>query len=948
MNTHFSPSSCVFLMIVILSQIPTFLCADNNEYANCTQKFQCANFPNISYPFWGGNRPDYCGHPNFGLDCQGDAPRITIRSAYRVLAIDTTTRTLTVVREEFWNNTCPTHFQNTTLDTAHFTYLSDSQNLTLYYGCRRILASQTAIPGQLNCSVDGTNNTISFAMTSVTSSTNINISTCQTNVIVTVNQIEAVAFAINSINVRQVIGNGVGLKWDADNTECDQCVQSNGTCGSNSSSSGSFLCYCPDYRSHKISCNTSQSRTEVSIESKLQGIWFSKINLSFSFGKQIIAFTITCLITIIFFLKRRFASSANAVAFWKKESADDQNVEAFIRNHRSLAPKRYRYSDINKITNSFKDKLGQGGYGSVYKGELSDGRLVAVKVLSQTEGNGQEFINEVASISRTSHDRWTNSFATMNHESASTNCCLEWSILYQIAIGIAQGLEYLHRGCSTRIVHFDIKPHNILLDEDFRPKISDFGLAKLCQTKQSVISMLGARGTAGYIAPEVFSRTFGQVSHKSDVYSYGMMVLEMTGARDQKLGVVEMRENYFPHWIYEHLEHDKDLRLQDVVTTKEEEERKMILVGLWCIQTSLSDRPPMSKVVEMLEGSLQSLQIPPKPYLFAPTRADPSAQDTSHSLWTTTMVEEMRQPGSLGNCLSTFSCQNCLEFVNATVDNTPFTYISSQDLMLYYGCQRLNATTVPGQFDCSVDGTTNTIGFPSLITASNMTTVMSCHKVVSVQVDQTEAAAFATSLTRSTNRFNLGIKLTIGKMRIKITLAFSIIVAVTCLITIIFCLKRRFTSSANAVAFSKKECVDDRNVEAFIRNCGSLAPKRYRYSDLKKITNSFKDKLGQGKGMVLYTKESYLMVAVKVLSQTEGNGQEFINEVASISRTSHINVVNLLGFCFETKRRALIYEFMANGSLDKFICNDESVNTNCRLEWSTLYQIAVGIARGLE
>ncbi|GMP30988.1 hypothetical protein CsSME_00005391 [Camellia sinensis var. sinensis] len=659
MNTYFFPSSCVFLMIVILSQIPTFLCTNNNEYTNCTQEFQCANFPNISYPFWGGNRPDYCGHPNFRLDCRGDAPRITIQSAYRVLAIDTTTRTLTVVREEFWNNTCPTQFQNTTLDTAHFTYLSDSQNLTLYYGCQRILASQTAIPGQLNCSADGTNNTISFATTSVTSSTNINISTCQTNVIVPVNQTEAVAFAVNSINVRQVIRSGVGLKWDANNTVCDQCVQSNGTCGSNSSSSGSFLCYCPDHRSHKISCNTNQSQTRSTSRFHLG----SKLRLRLT-----IAFTITCLITIIFCLKRRFASSANVLAFWKKESADDQNVEAFIRNHRSLSPKRYRYSDINKITNSFKDKLGQGGYGSVYKGELSDGRLVAVKVLSQTEGNGQEFINEVASISRTSHVNIVNLLGfcfeakrraliyefmakgsldkfICNDESASTNCRLEWRILYQIALGIARGLEYLHRGCSMRIVHFDIKPHNILLDEDLRPKISDFGLAKLCQTKQSVISMLGARGTAGYIAPEVFSRTFGQVSHKSDVYSYGMMVLEMTGARDQKVGVVQTSEKYFPHWIYEHLEHYKYLRLHDIVTTKEEEEtvRKMILVGLWCIQTSPSDRPPMSKVVEMLEGSLLSLQIPPKPYLFAPTRADPSAQDPSHSLGTTTMVEEMSE-----------------------------------------------------------------------------------------------------------------------------------------------------------------------------------------------------------------------------------------------------------------------------------------------------------------
>ncbi|GMP30986.1 hypothetical protein CsSME_00005389 [Camellia sinensis var. sinensis] len=158
--------------------------------------------------------------------------------------------------------------------------------------------------------------------------------------------------------------------------------------------------------------------------------------------------------------------------------------------------------------------------------------------------------------------------------------------------------------------------------------------------------MFGARGTVGYIAPEVFSKTFGQVSHKSDVYSYGMMVLEMTGARDQKV-VVQTSEKYFPHWIYEHLEHEKDLRLHGVVTTTEEEEtvRKMILVGLWCIQSNPSDRPPMSKVVEMLEGNLQSLQIPPKPYLFPPTRANPSTQKTSNSLWTMNMVEETPEDG---------------------------------------------------------------------------------------------------------------------------------------------------------------------------------------------------------------------------------------------------------------------------------------------------------------
>ncbi|KAL7260458.1 hypothetical protein ACSBR1_006175 [Camellia fascicularis] len=139
-----------------------------------------------------------------------------------------------------------------------------------------------------------------------------------------------------------------------------------------------------------------------------------------------------------------------------------------------------------------KEKLGQGGYGGVYKGKLKNDNPIAVKFLNELK----EFIND---------------------ENTSTKQQLEWETLYQIAIGIARGLEYLHRGCNTRILHFDIKPHNILLDEDFCPKISDFGLAKLCPKKESIISMLGMRGTIGYTAPEVFSRYFGGVSHKSDV-----------------------------------------------------------------------------------------------------------------------------------------------------------------------------------------------------------------------------------------------------------------------------------------------------------------------------------------------------------------------------------------------------------------------------------------------
>ncbi|GAU38136.1 hypothetical protein TSUD_145130 [Trifolium subterraneum] len=229
------------------------------------------------------------------------------------------------------------------------------------------------------------------------------------------------------------------------------------------------------------------------------------------------------------------------------------------------------------MTNSFRDKLGQGGYGVVYKASLLDGRQVAVKIINESKGNGEEFINEVASISRTSHVNivallgfcYENKRALIyefmpkgsldnficKSRLPDVTCNLDWKTMYQIAIGIARGLEYLHQGCISRILHLDIKPQNILLDEDFCPKISDFGLAKICQRKDSVVSMLGTRGTIGFIAPEVFSRTYGGVSHKSDVYSYGMLIIEMIEGRKNYDTVGSCTsEMFFPDWIYKDLE----------------------------------------------------------------------------------------------------------------------------------------------------------------------------------------------------------------------------------------------------------------------------------------------------------------------------------------------------------------------------------------------------------
>ena len=226
-------------------------------------------------------------------------------------------------------------------------------------------------------------------------------------------------------------------------------------------------------------------------------------------GGLTIAALTSCLIASYVFIRRKRAKA-------KKEQEKD--IKRFLKNNGNLAPMRYKYTNMKKMTSSFNENLGRGGFGNVYKGQFPDGRLVAVKVLNDSNGNGENFINEVASIRRTSHinivallgfcfegskraliyDYMPNGSLEKFISTTASSCQesgLGWDKLFEIALGIARGLEYLHQGCNTRILHLDIKPQNILLDKDMNPRISDFGLAKLCPNRSSIVSMMGARGT---------------------------------------------------------------------------------------------------------------------------------------------------------------------------------------------------------------------------------------------------------------------------------------------------------------------------------------------------------------------------------------------------------------------------------------------------------------------
>ncbi|KAK2983686.1 hypothetical protein RJ640_023220 [Escallonia rubra] len=316
----------------------------------------------------------------------------------------------------------------------------------------------------------------------------------------------------------------------------------------------------------------------------------------------------------------------------------DDYIESFLQGHNNFMPIRYSYSEIKQMTKCFNDKLGEGGYGSVFKAKLRSGRFVAVKLLGKSKASGQDFISEVGTIGRIHHVNVVElvgfcaegskralvyefmpnaSLDKFIFSGGEKKTPLSWDTIYEIALGVARGIEYLHRGCDMQILHFDIKPHNILLDENFVPKVSDFGLAKLYSTDDSIVSLTAARGTLGYIAPELFYKSIGGVSFKADVYSFGMLLMEMVGRRKNVNACADHSSKiYFPSWIYDRIEQGGDMELGNVSEDVGKLARKMTLVALWCIQMKPMDRPSMSKVLDMLEGEVGLLQIPPKPTFY--------------------------------------------------------------------------------------------------------------------------------------------------------------------------------------------------------------------------------------------------------------------------------------------------------------------------------------------
>ncbi|XVF17267.1 hypothetical protein REPUB_Repub10bG0105200 [Reevesia pubescens] len=291
--------------------------------------------------------------------------------------------------------------------------------------------------------------------------------------------------------------------------------------------------------------------------------------------------------------------------------------------------RRFAWRELQLATDSFSEKnvLGQGGFGKVYKGVLSDNTKVAVKRLTDFESPGGDaaFQREVEMISVAVHRNLLRligfcttpterllvypfmqnlSVAYRLRELKPGEPVLDWPTRKRIAVGAARGLEYLHEHCNPKIIHRDVKAANVLLDEDFEAVVGDFGLAKLVDVRRTNVTTQ-VRGTMGHIAPEYLST--GKSSERTDVFGYGIMLLELvTGQRAIDFSRLEEEDDVLLLDHVKKLEREKKL---DAIVDRNlnknyniQEVEAMIQVALLCTQSSPEERPAMSEVVRMLEG----------------------------------------------------------------------------------------------------------------------------------------------------------------------------------------------------------------------------------------------------------------------------------------------------------------------------------------------------------
>ncbi|XP_077236111.1 cysteine-rich receptor-like protein kinase 43 [Tasmannia lanceolata] len=326
----------------------------------------------------------------------------------------------------------------------------------------------------------------------------------------------------------------------------------------------------------------------------------------------------------------------NLMRPFKSRSDKNAQKEEDLETIAAQEQKLFAFETLIAATQDFnlKNKLGEGGFGPVYKGKLDDGREIAVKKLSHSSNQGKkEFTNEARLLARVQHRNVVNLlgycahgeekllvYEYVAHESldkfifhAERRGELDWKRRYDMIVGVARGLLYLHEDSHVCIIHRDIKASNILLDDKWVPKIADFGMARLYPEDRTHVNTRVA-GTNGYMAPEYLMH--GHLSVKADVFSFGVVILELISGKKNSSFNFDPDYQSLLEWVYKLYKKQRGLEIMDptLASTQAMDQVAMcIQLGLLCTQSDPNLRPTMRRVVVMLSKKHATLEEPTRP-----------------------------------------------------------------------------------------------------------------------------------------------------------------------------------------------------------------------------------------------------------------------------------------------------------------------------------------------
>ncbi|XP_021302680.1 LEAF RUST 10 DISEASE-RESISTANCE LOCUS RECEPTOR-LIKE PROTEIN KINASE-like 1.2 isoform X2 [Sorghum bicolor] len=644
------------LVTLLLTSLPQCEPQPDDRYSSCTPTpYSCGSVQfDVGYPLsvdGGADRPDYCSFPGYRLSCtstNGSSKLLITMNppaggawTFQVTGVDYENRLLTLVDQGLAQQTCLQPYRNTTIDGALFAYTDRDQFLTVYVNCSGGGGSLPLVVDVLSCLSGGT----SYYSTDNGTVAPDLLGTCSSTLVVPYNS--SMAAAAGSSGLGNAVRGGFAARWTAGAGWCRDCENSGGRCGYNSTSPTDHTCYCSD--GTVIGACSSGSKNNK-----------KAITIGTSIAAGVLSLLLVVM-TCLYIRKRRQYNLTSSSRLLKPTASGGtprsigSTTDMESGSVHSLQTHHFTYEELEEATDSFSGtmEIGDGGFGTVYKGHLRDGREVAVKRLYNNSCRRvEQFLNEAAILSRLRHPNLVlfygctssrsrelllvyefvpnGTLADHLHGDHAAERALTWPLRLGVAVEAAAALAYLH-AVEPPVVHRDVKTSNILLDANFHVKVADFGLSRLFPLDVTHVST-APQGTPGYVDPE-YHQCY-QLTDRSDVYSFGVVLVELISSkpavdvtRDRsEINLAGMAIHKIQQCQLEQLV-DLDLGYGSDEATR----KAMTMVAelaFRCLQQNGEMRPPIKEVLDALR-SIQEDGFGKK----GDALIAPRSPDTVHAPW---------------------------------------------------------------------------------------------------------------------------------------------------------------------------------------------------------------------------------------------------------------------------------------------------------------------------